>query len=120
MKVIMDTNAFLVPFNFKVDVITEIRKLVPNAELVALDGTLRELSQHSDKKAAKFALSIIARCDVSIEKAPGKTDDAIIRYAEKNDAIVFTNDAAMLERCEKKGLKRMFVKKNKFVVLEGE
>ena len=120
MKVIIDTNVFLVPFNYKVDVITGIKNLVQNAELVTLDATLRELSQHKNKKAVKLALSIIARNDVKIESGVGNTDNAIIRYAEKNKAMVFTNDAAMMERCEKKGIKVLFVKKNKFVAIQGE
>jgi rRNA-processing protein FCF1 len=120
MKVVLDTNALLAPANYKIDVVTEISRLVPNAELVVLDATLRELSQHPDRKAAKLALSIIDRCGVKSVASSGKTDDAIISYAEKNGAVVFTNDAAMMEKCRKRRIKLMFVKKNKFIELEGE
>ena len=120
MKAIIDTNALLLPFQEKFDVISTIQELIPNAELVILESTLRELSLVRDVRAAKMALQIIEKNHIKSVAFPGETDDAIIKYAKENSAVVVTRDLEMLDKCRKNKVKVMLMKRNKTAKIEGE
>jgi rRNA-processing protein FCF1 len=120
MKAILDTNALLLPYQEKFDVISAIQELIPNAELVILESTLRELSLVKDVRAAKLAFQIIEKNNIESVPFPGETDSAIIRYAKENGAVVVTKDLEMLDKCRKVHVKVMLMKKNKTAKIEGE
>jgi len=120
MKAILDTNALLLPYQEKFDVISAIQELLPNAELVILESTLRELSLVRDKRAAKMAFQIIEKNSIKTVSLSGETDDAVIKYAKENNAVVVTKDLEMLDKCRKVHVKVMLMKKNKTAKIEGE
>jgi len=101
IRVIVDSNALFVPLEFKIDIFTELQRLLNrNFELVLLSPVKRELETLAQKsspkmrKNATFALSLAAKC--TYVKTPARkneqTDDAILRIAQAWNAPVFTND----------------------------
>ncbi|MEM0372630.1 MAG: hypothetical protein QXO69_02195 [archaeon] len=118
MIIVMDTNALMIPGKFGLDVIEEAKRIVPNAEFVAVESTVRELENIGDKNA-RLALQIIEKNKMRVEKVPGETDCAVITYAQSNKGIVFTNDSEMKKKCVKMRVPVMFLRKKKTLALEG-
>ena len=66
MQIILDTNFLLVPFQYNIDIFTEIDSICNfDYNIVVVEGTIKELNKIIDEqkginsKAAKFALDII-------------------------------------------------------------
>jgi rRNA-processing protein FCF1 len=92
MIAILDTNALLIPWHFRIDVLEELRGLgfVP----ATIEPVRRELSvlMKRGSAGAGVALRLSERCQV-IETADGSTvDDQIVNTALKYKAAVVTND----------------------------
>lgn len=92
MIAILDTNALLIPWHFKIDVFEELRGLgfVP----ATIKPVLRELSvlKMNGSAGAGVALRLSERCQI-IGSADGSTvDDQILNTALKYKAAVVTND----------------------------
>jgi rRNA-processing protein FCF1 len=92
MIAILDTNALLIPWHFRIDVLEELRGLgfVP----ATIEPVRRELSVLMKKGSAGagVALRLSERCQI-IETADGSTvDDQILNTALKYKAAVVTND----------------------------
>jgi len=92
MIAILDTNALLIPWHFRIDVLEELRGLgfVP----ATIEPVRRELSSlmKNGSAGASVALRLSERCQI-IETADGSTvDDQILNTALKYKAAVVTND----------------------------
>ena len=106
-KILLDTNFLLIPYQFRVDIFTQIDKIATfEYELFILDKTLEELKtivekqKGKDKDAAKIALKLIAIKNIGIIKTKSnrKTDDIILNLASKEDFIVATQDKDLKRR----------------------
>jgi len=105
MKVIIDTNAFMVPVQFGLDIFRELRRLgfkdfiVPSSVVRELNG-IKKLARGKDKMSANVGLGLARECSEIITE--GNADDAIVELAVKEKAAVFTNDAELKKRlCSK-------------------
>jgi rRNA-processing protein FCF1 len=106
LKVILDSNAFFVPLQFKMDIFDELKRLLNrNLEFVLLSTVKRELEllaasdSPKDKREASFALKLAEKCrQVAIEDKSEATDDVILRVAKNWNAPVFTNDRVLKVR----------------------
>lgn len=104
VKVILDTNALMIPAQFGVDLFEGLRELLGGYEaLVPAEVVyeLRGLSQGrgNNAAAARFGLTITARCTVlppNEDEVP--VDDKVIRTAEMFNAVVMTNDKKLKDR----------------------
>lgn len=95
MKVILDTNFFMLPVDFGVDIYTQLE----GYELITLESCVRELEYLSKRnKKAGLALEILKKKDIKTIRVNGNTDKAIIEYASKNNCIVATNDKELIKR----------------------
>jgi rRNA-processing protein FCF1 len=113
LKVIIDTNGFMVQAQFGVDVLDELGRLgydeciVPSAVLDELDALGKKL-RGADKVALAVARALAQRCRAV--EAPGSADDAIIELAKKLGADVFTNDAALRKRLRSESIRTVFMR----------
>lgn len=106
LKVILDSNAFFVPLEFKMDIFEELKTLLGrNLEFILLSpvkGELEVLAAGDEPKLrrqASFALRLAEKCRlVAVEKRDEATDDAIIRVAQSWGVPVFTNDRILKQR----------------------
>ena len=127
MKIILDTNFLLVPMQFKVDIFSEIERIVHEKyELYVLDKTVEELKKLSenrnkkvkDRDAAKLAIKLaVAKGVKTINTISDKyADDLIVEIADKN-TVIATNDVDLRRRVRNKGAKTILMRKSLLKVL---
>jgi rRNA-processing protein FCF1 len=110
VKVLLDTNAFLLPVQFGIDLARELEGIFGACELLTLEEVLRELrgigaGRGRDAAAARVGLGLAGRCTVLPTPEPsGDVDRDVIRVAEKEGCIVVTNDRAVKRALLEKGL----------------
>ncbi|MDF1557073.1 MAG: DNA-binding protein [ANME-2 cluster archaeon] len=104
-KVIIDTNAFMIPVQFGVDIFKELNRLgfdeflAPSAVVRELNA-LKKLARGKDKLAANAGLTLTQRCTQVMGEGPA--DDAIEELAIAEGAAVLTNDIELKKRlCSK-------------------
>jgi uncharacterized protein len=113
LKVIVDTNGFMVQAQFGVDVLDELGRLgydeciVPSAVLDELK-MLEKKARGADRLAVTVATALATRCKVV--EASGNADDVIVRLAKQLDADVFTNDAALRKRLKGQGTRTVYMR----------
>lgn len=107
MKVVVDTNALLLPFESGIDIFRGIEKLVDGKpEFVAFEESFRELKSKSRKNALRgeAARAALEKEGAQIIKEAGKVDDMIADYAAKNRPVaVCTEDRKLMARLRKIG-----------------
>ncbi len=112
--VFIDTNMLLAPFQFGVDVISEIERLVPGADLYVLSGTIRELDRIAERgtkerKYAALAKKLISIHRIRIIEREGPVDSVLVELA-KNGAYVATNDRDLRRRIREAGGHTLFLR----------
>ncbi len=128
-KILLDTNFLLVPYQFKVDIFSEIdRIIIAKYEIIVLDKTMEELEKivknqkGSDREAAKFALKLIEnKKPIMIKtKSDKKTDDIILDHAIKEDYLVATQDKDLKRKLINHGIEVIVLRKKKFLTIANE
>ena len=110
MRLLLDTNAFLLPVQFGIDLIRELEGIFGACELFTLEEVLRELrgiglGKGRDAAAARVGLGLAGRCTVLPVPGPsGDVDGDVIRAAEREGCIVVTNDLTMKRALLDRGL----------------
>jgi hypothetical protein len=112
-KILLDTNFLLIPYQFKVDIFTQIDRIsMFKYKLFVLDKTIEELKKiveeqkGKNKEAAKIALKLISIKNMRVikTKSDKKTDDIILDIASKDDFIVATQDKDLKRRLINQGI----------------
>ena len=107
LKVILDSNAFFVPLEFKIDLFSDVESLLGRrVDFVLLSPVKRELELLAAKDSPKirrqavFALRLAEKCKfVPVEEEEKlTTDDAIVKVAKMWSCPVFTNDRQLRKR----------------------
>jgi rRNA-processing protein FCF1 len=118
LKVIIDTNGFMIPVQFGVDIFEELKRLgfneffVPEAVIFEIEKLIKR-ERGSDRTAAKVARSMMDRCE-HITDATGPADDVILRLAKDMGAAVLTNDIGLKRRLAEVGVQTVSLRqKNK-------
>ena len=121
MKVVIDTNAFAMIEQFKIDLIEEIKKRVPNAEIVTIKKVIEELKNIKDKRASRYALELIKKEKIKEydTKKEGKTDDILLEFATEKKAAVATNDKELRKKCLEKGVPVIYMRKKQKIEIRG-
>lgn len=123
----MDSNFLFHVVSTKLDIFSEIENLIPGrVQFCIADLVRRELVNLSLKKSevgrkAKFALRLADECDnVKIEsKDLENVDDALVRFAGKNEVIVATSDKELRHRLRDINVPVIYVRGRSRVELEG-
>ena len=111
----------------KLDIFSEIENIIPGrVQFCIADLVRRELVKLSLKKSevgrkAEFALRLVDKCDnIKIEsKNFEKVDDALVRFAGKNEVIVATSDKELRHRLRDINVPVIYVRGRSRVELEG-
>ena len=127
VKVILDSNFLLVPFQFQIDVFEELDKLLGKAEPVILSTTLEELNslvrRRSEKmrRQASAAIELVERCRIiGVERNREESyDDVILRIAKEWECPVATNDAYLRKRLRESGVTVVFLRQRSHLEVDG-
>jgi len=129
-KVILDTNFLLIPGQFKVDIFTEIERVMNEPyNLCIIDKTINELKgieiygKTKDRNAVKLAIALIQNL---IKQKSLKTinsysrksvDDIIVKKSDKN-VYVATQDKELKKRVKEHQGRIITLKQKKYLIRE--
>lgn len=125
-EVVIDTNFFMVPFQFNVDIIDELEKALPSYRLTTPIFVINELKGLKRNNKGKIRLnadlalklansSNIEIKDISLENNE-TVDDALLRVSE----VLATNDIELKKRARKKGITVAYLRQKKYIAIDGK
>ena len=125
-EVVIDTNFFMVPFQFIVDIIDELEKVLPSYKLTTPIFVINELKGLKRNNKGKIRLnadlalklansSNIEIKDISLENNE-TVDDALLRVSE----VLATNDIELKKRARKKGITVAYLRQKKYIAIDGK
>ena len=124
-EVFIDTNFFMIPFQFNIDIIEEFKRILPNYKLVTTKFVLNELnglknnSKGKVRLAAGLGLKIAQSDEIEVRDIPlnegESVDDALIRISK----VLATNDANLRKKAKKKGIPLVILRQRKYLAVEG-
>ena len=125
-EVVIDTNFFMVPFQFNVDIITELEKILPSYKLTTPSFVINELKGLKRNNKGKIRLnanlalklansSKIEIKDISLLENE-TVDDALLRVSE----VLATNDIELKNRAKDKGITVVYLRQKKYIAVEGK
>lgn len=98
MKVLLDTNALMMPVQFRIDIFDELRSLLGGYEPLVLRDVVHELEglargSGNDAAAARAGLMFAGRCTIVEDRsAAPSVDERVAAYAAAEECMVVTND----------------------------
>ena len=114
--VLIDTNGFMIPIQFGIDIFSELKRLgfshyltIP-AVIYELDKLSRTV-KGNDKIAVRIARQLSGRCQIiddfgsSSDRHVKYADDIIIESALKYSVAVLTNDSGLRQKLTEKGIR---------------
>lgn len=118
-KVVLDANALMMPFEFGINLDSELEHLLGECEVIVPSGVVAELTKLSKTdRAAKAGLRLAGKYRTL--EVTGKGDDAVIEAAVTLGAAVVTNDDALLKRLKGMGITRIRLRSRSHLVIEGD
>ncbi len=124
-EVFIDTNFFMIPFQFNIDILEEFKRILPNYKLVTTKFVLNELnglknnSKGKVRLAAGLGLKIAQSDEIEVRDIPlndgESVDDALIRISR----VLATNDANLRKKAKKKGIPLVILRQRKYLAVEG-
>ena len=125
-EIVIDTNFFMVPFQFNVDVITELENLLPSYKLTTPSFVINELkgleknTKGKVRLNANLALKLAKSSKVEIKDISllenETVDDALLRVSE----VLATNDIELKKRAKDKGITVAYLRQKKYIAVEGK
>ena len=129
LKVILDSNALFVPFQFKIDIFEELKTLLNmKFELVLLSPIRRELEKLAEKgspkmlKNASYALKMAEKCrsiELDEQYAGSSPDDAVFQVARQWKCPVFTNDRELRKKLRNINVPVIYVRQKSRLGIDG-
>lgn len=123
MRVLLDTNALLMPAQFGVDLYSELLALFGDFEPITLEEVVGELSglargRGRDAAAARVGLALVRRSTVvpSGSTAEG-VDNRVIEYARREGCTVVTNDRELRNALLREGVDVVSMRRQKTLEL---
>ena len=125
-EVVIDTNFFMVPFQFNVDIITELENSLPSYKLTTPSFVINELkglkrnNKGKIRLNANLALKLANSSKVEIKDISllenETVDDALLRVSE----VLATNDIELKNRAKNKGITIVYLRQKKYIAVEGK
>jgi len=119
IKILFDTNFALIPFQFKIDIYSELNRIINEKyELYFLDVCIKELEK---LKFGKAALELMKQKGVKFVSFPiyNGVDSTILEYAKKNNAIIATQDKELKKKALKRKVRIITLRQKKYLTIKG-
>ena len=125
-EVVIDTNFFMVPFQFNVDIITELENKLPSYKLTTPSFVINELKGLKKNNKGKIRLnanlalmlansSKVEIKDISLLENE-TVDDALLRVSE----VLATNDIELKKRAKSKGITIVYLRQKNYIAIDGK
>ncbi|MBN1110227.1 MAG: twitching motility protein PilT [Methanomassiliicoccales archaeon] len=114
-RVVLDTNALLMPFEFKLNLDLELAKLLGDFEAYVPGPVIGELKR-SESRHAKAALQLANKYQRYETSTQG--DAGVMEAAKALDALVVTNDLVLRRKMRKEGMRGIFLRSRKHLYIE--
>ncbi len=114
-KVVLDTNALLLPFERSINVDAQLRSLLGECQIFVPGPIVGELKR-SPSKHSSAALRLLSR--YSIEDTVAVGDNAVMELAERLGAYVVTNDRLLISKLRKKRIKVILLRGGSHLALD--
>ena len=125
-EVVIDTNFFMVPFQFNVDIISELEKKLPSYKLTTPSFVINELkglknnNKGKTRLNANLALKLANSSKIEIKDISllenETVDDALLRVSE----VLATNDIELKNRAKDKGITVAYLRQKRYIAVEGK
>jgi rRNA-processing protein FCF1 len=115
-KVILDTNALLMPFETSINLDHELGRLLGSCEVFVPGPVIGELKRIKSKHA-KAALTLARKYRIAETGQQG--DEGIIQVAKELGAYVLTNDRELRSRLRKMGIPTIYLRSGKYLQADG-
>jgi rRNA-processing protein FCF1 len=128
LKVILDSNALFVPFQFNIDIFEALEELLGRRTVpIVLSPIKKELETIAEKsspkmrKSALCALKIAEKCKFLEAKfrTSSSPDDAIVEMSKGGGYIVFTNDRQLRKRLRDISVPVIYVRQKAYLEIDG-
>lgn len=128
IKVILDSNFLLLPFQFGIDIFECVKSLLGrNVEFIVLPQIVEEVKRIADgvgdnSRGARLALKLIEeKCAIlDLDEVRGlNTDESILKAAVNLDAVVATNDRTLRRKLRSKGIPTIFLRERSHLDIDG-
>lgn len=103
-KILIDTNAWMVMAEFKVDLFSELARLCDFPyRIYILGGIRRELKKFikeqggKEGRNAKLVLSLVKAKKVKTLRGEGEVDDLLVKHSQEGD-LILTQDKQLKKR----------------------
>ncbi len=115
MNVVLDTNALMMPFEYRINIDLELERLLGSPEVYVPSCVGGELERLAKKhRAAKAALQLMKKYKlVSVEKLG---DDGVIEAGKSLNAYVVTADRGLMYRLIKENIGVITLSNNHLVI----
>lgn len=114
-RVVLDTNALLMPFEFSINIDIELKALLGDCEIFVPGPVIGELKR-SKNKYAKVALALASKYKLYPMATQG--DAGVIQSAKELDAYVVTNDFPMQKKLKAQGIRPIFLRSKNHLYLD--
>ncbi len=114
-SVVLDANALLMPFQFRVNIDIELKRLLGEVPVFIPSSVLGELAGLADKNV-KAAMSLARRYGIVETELRG--DDAVLAVAEQRSAAVLTNDRELIRRLRERRIPVIRLRGERYLVLD--
>lgn len=112
--VVLDANALMMPFQFRVNVDMELTRIFGELPVLVPSSVLGELSQ-STEPAGRAASSLAKKYKVVQTDLRG--DDAVLDVAKRMSAAVLTNDRGLIKRLREEGIPVVRLRSERYLEL---
>lgn len=121
-KVVLDTNALLLPFESGVRIEPELERLLGPYEAIVPESVLQELaiiaSEAKGQRAANARLALTLAARFAYRRTEARGDAAVLNVARQEGAYLFTNDRGLLKQALAVGLGVVRLKGQSHLILE--
>ena len=119
IKVLLDTNVLMMPFEININLERELDRLLGAYEILVPSSVINELKKLSKKnKAASLALTLAKRYAVINTSKEG--DLSIIHLAKELKAVVVTNDKILRKILRNEDIPLIFLRGKDHLIYEGK
>lgn len=112
--VVLDANALLMPFQFDINIDSELDRLIGDQEVYVPSSVLDELFEIGNEEALDLAKKYK---EVSVED---KGDRGVIEAVEKLDSFLVTNDKELKDKVREKGYPVVYLRSKSHLEIDGE